>query len=257
MQQKKSVGPRSNALNALSGPESGKGPAHRSTEITLATGQHQHILLDKLSPNLWRSIGDHLQRLYRRLCYSFTVSCCCCLPERMLPSPPESGYFCGSSACSRRFPAWFILSAVWIISILLSYPHSLYTKLEINRQYQEFMKPMIRCRFQPPDARTAIQLTLYTFFTQYILPIGITTYCYLHIGIFLWRRETIGALSEGRRVFLLQRKRRRVRMLCLVVLVFALTWLPLNVYIILKDFGVIFHENCKYQLGIGGQPRGN
>ena len=220
------------------------GSARRNgSVITLTTGQHQHILLGKLNPNLWASMRSHLGRIYGRVCYSFCAGCCCCCPDAVIPASPVTGHYVGSSQCSHRLPAWFILSTVWLIAILLSYPHSLFTKIV---HYDLVSPPMIRCIINNfPNADSRIQLTLYTFITQYLLPIGLTTYFYLHIGMFLWRRETVGATSEGRRIFLLQRKRRRVRMLILVVLMFAVCWFPLNLYIILTDYNVIPHHQCK------------
>ncbi|KPM03784.1 7 transmembrane receptor (rhodopsin family)-like protein 5 [Sarcoptes scabiei] len=102
---------------------------------------------------------------------------------------------------------------------------------------------MTRCTINDfPDDRTKQSLTLYTFLTQYLMPIGFTSFFYLHIGIFLWRRESIGSISERRRVFILQRKRKRVRLLIMVVATFAVCWFPLNLYVLLNDFGFVAHH---------------
>src|SRR5690606_38598245 len=112
-------------------------------------------------------------------------------------------------------------------SLMLSSPHSLYSKV-VEHSFPPLY--MTRCKIDAfPDEHTKVRLTIYTVITQYLLPIGIISYCYLHIGFFLWRRETVGSLSERRRHYLLRRKKRRVLMLVMVVATFAVCWLPLNI----------------------------
>ncbi|KAI2803401.1 Serpentine type 7TM GPCR chemoreceptor Srsx [Blomia tropicalis] len=208
---------------------------------TLSTS-HQHIVLGmSISDNLWFSICRNFSRLYGRLCYSFCSGCCCCCPATILPPTPKTvSQQCCGGRCQRRLPAGIILLMVWAIALILSYPHSLYTKLV--RYDNLLIKPMTRCTINNfPDNETRIWLTVYTILTQYVIPIGLTSFFYTHIGLYLWHHETVG-LSEGRRIILLQRKRRRVRMLIYVVLVFAVCWLPLNLYLLLVDINAIAHH---------------
>lgn len=220
----------------------------RSMEITLTSGtyhpNHHHILLGKLT-----TTQSLIRRLYSRLCYCLCAPCFCCCPEAIFPSTPPSpthSSFFGFCGHRRRLPAWAILGAVWAASLALSFPHSQYSRVVVY-ELAPHLPPLTSCKINAfESARARIHLTLYTFSTQYVLPIGITTYCYLHIGLFLWRRETVGALSEGRRLFLLQRKRRRVRMLIAVVLCFAVCWLPLNLYVLARDYNLLEHHQCKF-----------
>ena len=258
--------------------------ANTTTNTTNATrnNQHKHIqLFDKITPNnvCWSLVGKHLRSLYGRLCYTFCISCCCCCPEKMLLPLSSSPVFsttttttttnngqttkqiqptlrdnnnnnyylcccCQVTICRRRLPAWLMVSTVWTIALVLAYPHSLYVQL-IHYDFSKSLK-MTRCTINKyPDHDTRLALTWYTTITQYIFPIGLTTYFYMHIGVFLWRRVTVGAVTESKKILLLERKRNRVRMLSFVVFVFALCWLPLTLYNICTDHGYITHHQGK------------
>ena len=65
-----------------------------------------------------------------------------------------------------------------------------------------------------------------------------TAICYTRIGLHIWRRVGIGAMTQQQRSNQIQSKRRTIKMLITVVVVFAICWLPvsllnlfLNIYI--------------------------
>lgn len=244
----------SSSSSATSAGAGSSGTTRHSMEITLVSSggqqsQRQHILLhskDLMPPTAWTKGCRQLRCLYSRLCYSLCLGCCCCCPDSVLPDPPPSNVKnqC-SPLCNRgRWPAWVILTLVWGISFVLACPHAWYTKLSVYNVYDQYT--MTRCTINAfPSPSVGLALSWYTLATQYATPIGLTSFFYLHIGFFLWRRESIGTLTEGRRLFLLRRKRRRVLMLMYVVLVFAVCWLPLTLYILLTDYGIITHNQSK------------
>lgn len=126
--------------------------------------------------------------------------------------------------------------------MILSIPHSLFSRI-VHYDYLN----MTRCTINAfPNEQAKRLLTIYTLCSQYILPIGLTSFCYLHIGIFLWRRQNIGSLSEQKRRILLRKKRKRVQLLIIVVGTFAICWLPLNLYVLLTELDIISHHLCKY-----------
>lgn len=58
----------------------------------------------------------------------------------------------------------------------------------------------------------------------------------MKIGRKIWRRSGIGAMTNSQRNSQLQSKRRTIKMLILVVIVFSICWLPLNLYNLYLDF---------------------
>lgn len=206
---------------------------------------NNHQLWEKINPTIWTSLNQFCNQIRTLFCYSCCAYCCCCLPKKYLPLPPGSRNYVNNTTtcrvCNHRYSSLLTVAIVWLVALVLSTPHSLYSRI-VHYDYID----MTRCTINAyPSEQTKMRLAVYTVLTQYICPIGITTFCYIHIGIFLWQRETIGSLSEGRKLYLLKRKRKRVQMLILVVAVFAICWLPLNLYSLLTDFNIIPHHLCK------------
>jgi hypothetical protein len=152
---------------------------------------------------------------------------------------------CFPNRCTHRcLPFGNILFIIWFLSAFFSLPHGIYNQvLEIFT-----WRKLIRCRviYPEPSQLFRRRLTLITFLSQYLIPICLTCICYLRIGFFLWRREIVGTVSEGRRLSLIRRKRQRIKMLLMVVCVFATCWLPLNVYHLLTDFNIINYRSSLF-----------
>ena len=121
-----------------------------------------------------------------------------------------------------------ILSIIWLSSALFSIPHALYHRVIAMEEKTE----IISCLVVYPEPKQEFRqlLTLLAFLSQYVIPISLTCVCYLRIICFLWRKKFVGTLSEIQRISLTRRKRQRINMLFMVVLVFAICWLPLNVF---------------------------
>ncbi|XP_054157454.1 G-protein coupled receptor 83-like [Oppia nitens] len=133
------------------------------------------------------------------------------------------------------------LVLIWSLSVLLSIPHGLYNQLVSDR-----FLALTRCKVTYPSQQFRQWLTIFTLLSQYLTPIFITIICYMRIGLFLWRRRIVGTVSEGQRLSINRRKKRRIKMLFMVVLVFAICWLPLNVYHILSDFKFINYRSVLF-----------
>lgn len=129
---------------------------------------------------------------------------------------------------------------IWLSSALLSIPHGLYNTV---KTFEIPSFKMVRCSAVYPSDDFRVALAIFTPLSQYLFPIGLTALFYARIGYFLWSRtDPVGEVTEGRRASLIRRKRQRVKMLVVVVTVFALCWFPLHLYVTLIDFGVIAHH---------------
>ena len=137
----------------------------------------------------------------------------------------------------KSWPSPHLVITIWFFSALFSLPHAFVNKVVI---YPTVFVSITRCSATNLPEVYKQWLTLFTLFGQYLIPIGLTAMFYARIGHFLWRRtDPVGVVSEGRRLSLLRRKRKRVKMLVVVVTVFASCWFPLHLYVFLIEFGII------------------
>ncbi|XP_054157481.1 G-protein coupled receptor 83-like [Oppia nitens] len=132
---------------------------------------------------------------------------------------------------------FYTLSMIWLVSLLLSLPHGVFNKVIVLNDWQN----LTRCRVQYPIRSDIFRkgLTVFTLITQYVLPILLTCLCYTRICYSLCKRKFVGIVTDRHRNHLIRHKRRRIKVLVLVVLVFAICWLPFNIYHLLVDFDII------------------
>nr|XP_022911165.1 tachykinin-like peptides receptor 99D [Onthophagus taurus] len=72
-------------------------------------------------------------------------------------------------------------------------------------------------------------------FITYVVPIGSMTFAYARIGIELWGSQSIGECTQ-RQMENIRNKRRVVKMMMIVVIIFAVCWLPYDLYFIITSF---------------------
>ncbi|KAG8182858.1 hypothetical protein JTE90_002275 [Oedothorax gibbosus] len=131
----------------------------------------------------------------------------------------------------KRSQAIRAMVIVWLLSILLAIPHAVFNRIENVFSYRE----LIRCRTTyPVNMRSWITLT--TAVTQYFLPLTVTGGLYWRIMVKIWSRGVLGVVTEGQMIVQARAKRKTIKMLVLVVILFAICWLPLNVHNLLREF---------------------
>ena len=101
-----------------------------------------------------------------------------------------------------------------------------------------------RCSVLYPAPSDVIErhVTMATFVCQYVLPMLVTSLAYGRIACRLWWRggDVTGGCSllptERQRACHEKARRRSVALLASVVVLFTVSWLPLNLYHVLTDF---------------------
>ncbi|XP_058797727.1 tachykinin-like peptides receptor 99D [Phymastichus coffea] len=69
----------------------------------------------------------------------------------------------------------------------------------------------------------------------YFLPIGAMSFTYLRIGLELWGSQSIGEATQ-RQLDNIRNKRRVVKMMMVVVVIFAVCWLPFHIYFLVTSY---------------------
>ncbi|CAL1538276.1 unnamed protein product, partial [Lymnaea stagnalis] len=140
-----------------------------------------------------------------------------------------------SRRMTRRF-AFTILVLIWVVAIFLSLPYGMY--MRVRRVKFLITKEFRRCRFEDPRPWAGFEkfLTVTTFILQYCLPFTLIAIAYGRIVQSLWARTHVGAVTAKQQLSQARAKRKSIKLLIAVVVVFAICWLPLNMYHLLTDF---------------------
>lgn len=126
-----------------------------------------------------------------------------------------------------------IAAAIWIVGIIISCP-----MLFFFTTYD--MPDRVVCYSEWPDGPTNHSLIEYVYnvvfmFLTYFLPIGSMTFTYARIGFELWGSKSIGECTQ-RQLENIKSKRRVVKMMVVVVVIFAVCWLPFQIYFIVTSY---------------------
>ncbi|KAJ1197146.1 hypothetical protein NDU88_001008 [Pleurodeles waltl] len=89
-------------------------------------------------------------------------------------------------------------------------------------------------------------LDLCTFLLLYLLPLVIITIAYTRLAKKLWMRNAIGDITTEQFITHRKNKKKSIKMLVLVVVVFAVCWFPLNCYVLLVSSLNIQTKNALY-----------
>lgn len=129
--------------------------------------------------------------------------------------------------------SYLAVAVTWIMACLISVPFLSYNELTVPFQNLSLPFPLsdqLVCMERWPSVSQRRAYTTSLLIFQYFLPLGIVTVCYLHVYLRLQRRKDM--VERGRNAT--QRKNKgsaRINaMLVAIVVAFALSWLPLNVF---------------------------
>lgn len=132
-----------------------------------------------------------------------------------------------------------LILTIWIVSGVLALPVVAFNTL---KKENVDGKPVIRCRVNYPITQgfnISLFLTVEIFITQYLAPLLVACVLYLRIARVVSQQGKMTAVINNHKKRRRQQEaKRRIIMLALVVAVFALCWLPLNLYYLTIDLGL-------------------
>ncbi|XP_050101057.1 tachykinin-like peptides receptor 99D isoform X1 [Anopheles aquasalis] len=126
-----------------------------------------------------------------------------------------------------------IAAGIWIVGTIISSPMLLFfTTYNLNDH--------ILCYAEWPDGASNHSAQEYAYnivfmVLTYFLPIGSMTYTYARVGLELWGSKSIGECTQ-RQLENIKSKRRVVKMMMIVVIIFAVCWLPFHFYFIITSY---------------------
>ncbi|KAM4849813.1 G-protein coupled receptor 83 isoform X1 [Urocitellus parryii] len=138
------------------------------------------------------------------------------------------------------------IAVIWIMATFFSLPHAICQKLFTFKYSEDIVRSLCLPDFPEPADLFWKYLDLATFILLYILPLLIISVAYARVAKKLWLCNTIGDVTTEQYLALRRKKKKTIKMLMLVVVLFALCWFPLNCYVLLLSSKVIRTNNALY-----------
>nr|XP_018891262.1 G-protein coupled receptor 83 isoform X2 [Gorilla gorilla gorilla] len=138
------------------------------------------------------------------------------------------------------------ITVIWTMATFFSLPHAICQKLFTFKYSEDIVRSLCLPDFPEPADLFWKYLDLATFILLYILPLLIISVAYARVAKKLWLCNMIGDVTTEQYLALRRKKKKTIKMLMLVVILFALCWFPLNCYVLLLSSKVIRTNNALY-----------
>nr|XP_020640045.1 probable G-protein coupled receptor 83 isoform X1 [Pogona vitticeps] len=135
---------------------------------------------------------------------------------------------------------------IWVMASCFSLPHAIYQKLFWAPYGHKMDRMVCLPSFPPPTDLFWKYLDLTTFVLLYILPLAVISVAYTTVAKKLWTRNAIGDVTMEQYYAHQRKKKMTLKMLMVVVVVFAVCWFPLNCYLVLLSSKAIHSNNALY-----------
>ncbi|NXU08641.1 GPR83 protein, partial [Pardalotus punctatus] len=135
---------------------------------------------------------------------------------------------------------------IWIMATCFSLPHAIYQKLFTFEYSEDVTRCLCLPDFPEPADLFWKYLDLTTFILLYVLPLLIISAAYITVAKKLWLRNVIGDVTTEQYFVLRKKNKKTIKMLMLVVILFAVCWFPLNCYVVLLSSQTIHTSNALY-----------
>ncbi|GAU96604.1 hypothetical protein RvY_08031-1 [Ramazzottius varieornatus] len=133
-----------------------------------------------------------------------------------------------------------MITTLWVFCSAVSAPYAIFhqvVSVELLHKTTNLCAAMYPTG-QGSDLRQ--YLSLGTFILQFIVPLNITGFCYGIIALNLWSTKALlkasGSIQNNHMSSIIRNRQKTIKMLVLVLAVFAGTWLPISMYHLTRDF---------------------
>ncbi|XP_078661176.1 prokineticin receptor 2-like [Branchiostoma floridae x Branchiostoma belcheri] len=132
-----------------------------------------------------------------------------------------------------RAVAACVVMAVWVCSMLLAIPTAVYSRA---LYYVDFHGTF--CGLVWPIGHQVRYKAYYlaVLLLEFIVPVLIMSFCYIRIARRIWYRTVPGQQTESQQAAMLKSKKRNVRLLIVILVMFVLCWGPYYGYAVVRDF---------------------
>ncbi|CAL8074297.1 unnamed protein product [Orchesella dallaii] len=146
----------------------------------------------------------------------------------------------------RRSQACWVIAVVWLVAVITASPIAIFTEHFPDNATGKYYcdetgwKSMGVEEFKLPYGLTLMIL-------QYFFPLTVLIFTYSRIAVAVWGKKSLGEAEDSRDQRLAKTKRKMIKMMLTVVLVYTVSWLPLNIWNIYGDIWRedLFQEKAK------------
>ncbi|XP_038271081.1 probable G-protein coupled receptor 83 [Dermochelys coriacea] len=135
---------------------------------------------------------------------------------------------------------------IWVMASCFSLPHAIYQNLARFYIGNRTIRMVCLPSFPPPADLFWKYLDLTTFVLLYVLPLLVISITYTMVAKKLWLRNAIGDITMEQYFAHQRKKKMTLKMLMVVLVVFAVCWFPLNCYLLLISSKAIHSNNALY-----------
>ncbi|XP_077863984.1 neuromedin-K receptor-like [Saccoglossus kowalevskii] len=137
-----------------------------------------------------------------------------------------------------------LFASIWLTSISLAVVQTIFAR---TKSFFYDGETIYFCTEWWPYTVTAKVYEIIIVMITYIIPLIVLTFTYAKIAIRLWGRNLPGNADSHRDKNHTISKKRVIKMLMMVVLMFAVCWLPLHVFNIFTKFSPYVYEDTEFQ----------
>ncbi|XP_063595335.1 substance-K receptor-like [Penaeus indicus] len=147
------------------------------------------------------------------------------------------------SARPSKFRSKVVIASIWLFSTTLAIPNAIALRVI-------YVVDTATGKSKPYCAPVNIDTVVMWAYShvmvglQFFVPLGIISFAYIRMGWELWGAQTPGNAEDARDAHVLKNKKRVIKMLFMVVALFAFCWAPLQTYHVLQE---IYPDINKYR----------
>ncbi|XP_054734979.1 RYamide receptor [Anastrepha obliqua] len=137
-----------------------------------------------------------------------------------------------------KYISKFIIFGIWLLALVFATPSAIAFRVElVEERYREdgvivnVTRPFCMNVNLSDEQLKAYRYVLVV--VQYFVPFCVIAFVYVQMAFKLWFTQTPGNAEDTRDMALMRNKKKVIKMLIVVVIVFGICWLPLQIYNIL------------------------
>uniref|UniRef100_A0A4Y0BMY9 G-protein coupled receptors family 1 profile domain-containing protein n=1 Tax=Anopheles funestus TaxID=62324 RepID=A0A4Y0BMY9_ANOFN len=126
-----------------------------------------------------------------------------------------------------------LIGIVWIIALITAVPIAIFSTLYFPTDWHvQCNVPICAEKWPSPEQDDYYTIALLT--TQFIVPLVVLIFTYTRIAIVVWGKRPPGEAENSRDQRMAKSKRKMIKMMVTVVIVFTICWLPFNFLMLMK-----------------------